>query len=78
MPTYEWLARFRTDFDSSTAMQQAASLRAVRQLLEDLRGWSSPEVVASWRDRADVLVRRLREELPPDVRLDVDLWPLEG
>ena len=36
MPTYAWLARFRTDFARLTPEQQAAFLVAVRQFVEDL------------------------------------------
>lgn len=37
MPTYEWLARFRADFDALTPSQQAAFLVAIGQFVEDLR-----------------------------------------
>ena len=37
MPTYAWLARFRTDFDRLTPAQQAAFLVAVQQFVDDLR-----------------------------------------
>jgi hypothetical protein len=37
VPTYAWLARFGSDFDSLTAAQQAAFLIAVGQFVEDLR-----------------------------------------
>lgn len=37
MPTYGWLARFRTDFERLTPAQQAAFLVAVSQFVEDLR-----------------------------------------
>lgn len=36
MPTYAWLARFRTDFERLTASQQAAFLGAVGQFVDDL------------------------------------------
>lgn len=36
MPTYAWLARFRTDFEALTAAQQAAFLAAVAQFVDDL------------------------------------------
>ena len=37
MPTYAWLARFRSDFQRLTPTQQAAFLVAVEQFVEDLR-----------------------------------------
>lgn len=36
MPTYAWLARFRSDFQRLTPAQQAAFLLAVAQFVEDL------------------------------------------
>jgi hypothetical protein len=37
VPTYEWLARFRADFERLTPAQQSAFLTAVRQFVEDLQ-----------------------------------------
>jgi hypothetical protein len=37
VPTYEWLARFRADFERLTPAQQSAFLVAVTQFVEDLR-----------------------------------------
>ncbi len=37
MPTFEWLARFGSDFDALTRAQQAAFLLAVEQFVDDLR-----------------------------------------
>jgi hypothetical protein len=37
LPTFEWLARFRADFDALTPEQQTAFLVAVTQLVDDLR-----------------------------------------
>jgi hypothetical protein len=37
VPTYAWLARFRTDFEGLTPAQQAAFLVAVGQFVEDLQ-----------------------------------------
>jgi hypothetical protein len=37
LPTYAWLARFASDFDSLSSAQQAAFLIAVAQFVEDLR-----------------------------------------
>lgn len=36
MPTFEWLGRFRADFDRLSPAEQAAFLLAVRQLVADL------------------------------------------
>ncbi len=36
MPTYAWLARFRSDFERLTPAQQAAFLTAVSQFVDDL------------------------------------------
>ena len=41
MPTYEWTARFRADFDGLTAAQQVAFLAAVAAFVADLRSASS-------------------------------------
>jgi hypothetical protein len=40
LPTFAWLARFRTDFDALSQTQQAAFLAAVAQFVEDLRSGS--------------------------------------
>ncbi len=40
MPTYEWLARFGTDFDSLSAPQQAAFLAAIEAFVSDLSAGS--------------------------------------
>lgn len=37
MPTYAWLARFRTDFERLTPTQQDAFLHAVRLFVADLQ-----------------------------------------
>lgn len=37
MPTYEWLRRFRSDFEQLTPEQQAAFLAAVAHFVEDLQ-----------------------------------------
>jgi hypothetical protein len=37
LPTYAWLARFASDFDSLSPDQQATFLVAVTQFVEDLR-----------------------------------------
>jgi hypothetical protein len=37
VPTYAWLARFRTDFERLSPPQQAAFLVAVQQFVDDLR-----------------------------------------
>lgn len=37
MPTYAWLARFRTDFERLTPDQQTAFLAAAAQFVEDLK-----------------------------------------
>lgn len=37
MPTYGWLARFRTDFERLSPAQQEAFLVAVQQFVEDLQ-----------------------------------------
>lgn len=36
MPTYAWLARFRTDFERLSPAQQSAFLAAVQQFVDDL------------------------------------------
>ena len=38
MPTYEWLGRFRADFEGLSPDQQTAFLLAVRQVVGDLAG----------------------------------------
>ena len=37
MPTFEWLARFGSDFDTLTPAQRTAFLLAITQFVEDLR-----------------------------------------
>jgi len=37
LPTYAWLARFRSDFERLTPSQQAAFLLAVQQFVDDLQ-----------------------------------------
>jgi hypothetical protein len=37
LPTYAWLARFRSDFEQLTPTQQAAFLAAVAQFVDDLQ-----------------------------------------
>jgi hypothetical protein len=37
MPTFAWLARFRSDFDRLSPEQQAAFLAAIEQFVDDLR-----------------------------------------
>lgn len=37
MPTYDWTARFRREFESLTPEQQTRFLRAVRHFVDDLR-----------------------------------------
>ena len=37
MPTYEWTARFRRDFESLTPAQRASFQRTVTRFVEDLR-----------------------------------------
>lgn len=37
MPTFAWVARFRSDFDALTRAQQSAFLTAVGQFVDDLK-----------------------------------------
>ena len=37
LPTFAWVARFRSDFDALTAAQQASFLIAIALFVEDLR-----------------------------------------
>ena len=41
MPTFAWLARFRTDFDALTAEQQAVFLVAVQAFVADMKAGRS-------------------------------------
>jgi hypothetical protein len=38
VPTYEWLARFKADFERLSPDQQVLFLLAVRQFVDDLKG----------------------------------------
>jgi hypothetical protein len=40
LPTYAWLARFRSDFEQLTPAQQTTFLAAVRQFIDDLQAGS--------------------------------------
>ena len=41
-------------------------------------GWDTTGDRGWYSDRVDQLVRSLREELPAEATLDIDLWPLEA
>jgi hypothetical protein len=42
------------------------------------RGWRNVETRETWGHEARLLEKRLRQALPHDVQLVVDLWPLDG
>ena len=41
------------------------------------QGWSDDGVRRAWQADANALIERLRDALPKDIRLEVDLWPIE-